>query len=108
MKVGVLSVVLGDMPLVQALDYLKGIGAEAVEIGTGNYPGDAHCPVDKLLGNRTACNEFKAKIEDRGLSISALSCHGNPLHPNKALARKHHGAWRKRCSSPKSSESRLL
>ncbi len=26
-------------------------------------------------------------MDDHGVSISALSCHGNPLHPNRALAK---------------------
>src|SRR5579875_2494461 len=40
-----------------------------------------HAPNEKEL------KEFKKKIEDHGFSISALSSHGNPLHPDKAVAK---------------------
>ncbi|MCK9910295.1 sugar phosphate isomerase/epimerase, partial [Microbacteriaceae bacterium K1510] len=34
-------------------------------------------------------------IESRGLTISGLSCHGNPLHPDRQFAKKSHETWRK-------------
>ncbi len=34
-------------------------------------------------------------IEDAGLTISALSCHGNPLHPDRAVARAYDEVFRK-------------
>jgi sugar phosphate isomerase/epimerase len=39
--------------------------------------------------------EFKQKLDDQGISISALSCHGNSLHPNKQIAKAHEEASRK-------------
>ena len=51
MKVGVFTVLLADRPLEEALDYVKEVGCEAVEIGTGGYPGDAHCKPKELLGD---------------------------------------------------------
>lgn len=53
-------------------------------------PGNSHCDPKLLLENETALKEFKHAVESRGLMISALSCHGNPLHPQKELARKDH------------------
>jgi sugar phosphate isomerase/epimerase len=95
MKVGVLSVVFGNMTLTDALDYIKGAGAQAVEIGTGNYPGDAHCPVDELLADAAKLAAWKGEFESRGLEISALSCHGNPLHPDAGFAAANHEVHRK-------------
>ena len=54
-----------------------------MEIGTGNYPGDAHWPLDDLLASEARCKEFGQIIRDRGMEICALSCHGNPLHPDR-------------------------
>ena len=94
MKLGVLTVLLADRPLDEVLGYVIDAGLEAIELGCGNYPGDNHCPVEKLLSSRAALDEFRSKIEDRGLSISALSCHGNPLHPNPDIAKAHHKTFR--------------
>ena len=33
--------------------------------------------------------DYRTMIADAGLTISALSCHGNPLHPDPATAREH-------------------
>lgn len=95
MKVGVFTVAFGGMPFEEALDYVAGVGVEAVEIGTGNYPGGSHCDVDKLLASEAERKKFLKAVESRNLIISALSCHGNPLHPNKQAAREHHDAHRK-------------
>jgi sugar phosphate isomerase/epimerase len=93
MKLGVFAVLFGQRSLEEALDYIVESGLKTVEIGTGGYVGDAHCkPVD-LLEDSRKLNDFKNAIESRGLEISALSCHGNPLHPNQEIAQKHHEAF---------------
>ena len=95
MRVGVLTVLYQDLPLEEALDKVAAMGAEAVELGTGNYPGSAHCDPDELLADRTKADALKRAVEERGLIISALSQHGNPLHPNEDVARAAHETWRK-------------
>ena len=93
MKIGVFTVLLANRPFEAALDYLKDLGVEAVEIGCGGYPGDAHCKAEELLSSEKKLNAFRQAIKNRGLIISALSIHGNPLHPNKRIARDHHRAF---------------
>ncbi len=95
MKLGVFTVLFGDQPIGKALDYFVEHGLQAVELGCGGYPGDDHVPVDALLKSKTACRDFKAMITDRGLEISALSCHGNPIHPDSAVAKEHHQVFQK-------------
>ena len=90
MKIGVFTVLLGDKPFEEALDYLVDLGVEAVEIGTGAYPGSAHCDPSALLRSERKLNAFRAAVERRGLIISALSCHGNPLHPQPRIAKDDH------------------
>ena len=85
---------LADRPLEEALDYARGVGCEAVEIGTGGYPGDAHCKPRKLLADAEAREDFRQAVENRGLEISALSCHGNPLHPDEGVAGEHDERFR--------------
>jgi len=95
MRLGVFTVLFGQQSLDEALDYIKKVGVEVVELGTGNYLGGSHCNPDELLANDKKLKTFKRKLEDRGMEISALSCHGNPLHPQKAMAKEHKEVQRK-------------
>src|SRR5512134_2275074 len=95
MKLGVFTVLFGTKPFEEVLDYLVEIGVEAVEIGTGAYPGDAYCKPDELLGSDKALKAFARAIRSRNLTISALSCHGNPIHPQRRLAEAHHAVFMK-------------
>jgi len=95
MKLGVLTVLFSGQPLETALDYIQRSGLDAVEIGAGGYPGSAHCPVDDLLASKAKAAEYKKKITGRGLVLSALSCHGNPLHPDEKVAKEHHRVFEK-------------
>lgn len=90
MKVGVFSAILSNLPLEKALSHIVGLGCETVELGTGAYPGDAHCKPAELLASKTKRDRFVKTIAASGLEISSLSCHGNPLHPDKKLAASHH------------------
>ncbi len=94
MKLGVLTVLFQDRPLNTALDQLVKMGVEAVELGTGSYPGNAHCNPTELLKDSAAIKAFRKNIEDRGLIISGLSCHGNPLSPDKAFAAESDRVYR--------------
>ena len=89
MKLGVLTAPWTGEPLEKVLDYLAGVGLEAVELGTGNFPPPSHCDPAKLNGSEAARKALLKAVESRGMVISALSCHGNPLHPKAAVARKH-------------------
>ena len=94
MKIGSLSAAWSDQPLEEVLDFFAEAGLESVEIGSGNYPGTAHCDPVELNRSAKKRGEFMKAIESRGLILSALSCHGNPLHPKEAIAKEHHEAWR--------------
>ncbi|MFA5645885.1 MAG: sugar phosphate isomerase/epimerase [Candidatus Ratteibacteria bacterium] len=94
MKLGLFLVLFGDMPLEKALDTAQSFGVDTVEIGTGNYPGTAHCNPEDLLKSSAKQKAFSHAISSRGLEISALSCHGNPLHPDVTIATAHRKAQR--------------
>ncbi|NIK11442.1 sugar phosphate isomerase/epimerase family protein [Alkalibacillus almallahensis] len=86
MKLGVFTVLLSHLELDDMLKYVSDRGLDAVELGTGGFPGDAHCPIDELLESDDALQSFRAKVDQYNLTISALSCHGNPLHPQKQVS----------------------
>lgn len=88
MKLGVFTTLLSNLELEEALKYFTSLGIEAVEIGTAGYPGNAHADPKVLLSDDSKLQEFKALIEKYNVQISALSCHGNPVHPNKDVARE--------------------
>jgi sugar phosphate isomerase/epimerase len=95
MKIGVLTAMLSGQPLEKALDYVAGAGVKVVELGSGNYPGNAHCNPNELLASETKRKQFMKALSSRGLTISALSCHGNPLHPVTKVAKAFHETHRK-------------
>jgi sugar phosphate isomerase/epimerase len=74
------------MSLADMLKKLKSKGIDTVELGTGNYPGDAHCKL-AMLDDGSELQAFRKTLADHGFSISALSCHGNPLHPDRERAK---------------------
>lgn len=94
MKIGVFTPLLSQLPLDQVLAKLKTLGIDTVELGTGNYPGDAHCKLS-MLDDTAALATFKHTLADHGVTISALSCHGNALHPDKEVARQARDVSRK-------------
>jgi sugar phosphate isomerase/epimerase len=85
MRIGVFTPLLSQLPLAAVLDQLKTLHIDTIELGTGNYPGDAHCKLT-MLEDADALVEFQKTLADHGATISALSCHGNALHPDKARA----------------------
>jgi sugar phosphate isomerase/epimerase len=98
MKVGVFSFVFQDLlSFDQALDWIAGVGAEAVEIGSGGYVaelGESYCKPQELLADSQKLAAWKQMVDDHGLEISALSCHGNPLHPDSNIAKLHRDEFR--------------
>lgn len=86
MKIGVFTAILSDRPFEAALDVVARLGAEAVEVGVGGYPGARHCDTEALLADAGAARRWRAEVAARGLTVSALSAHANPLHPDRREA----------------------
>ena len=90
MKLSVLTVPFSSKPLREVLPYLHSIGVESVELGTGGYTDKTHCDPDYYLQDPRRVSDLKHLLADNGITVSALSCHGNPVHPNPALADADH------------------
>jgi sugar phosphate isomerase/epimerase len=96
MRLGLFTPVFGKLTTSDMLAKVKALGTvTAVELGTGGWPGGDHLDVDKLLESRTCAASYKKMLADAGLTISALSCHGNPLHPVPKTAHAYDDVFRK-------------
>ena len=84
--IGVFDPVYNNLSLDQMLEKISALQLEAVEIGTGGYPGDSHCPVQELLADPAKAHAWKKKFEDRNIRVATFSCHGNPVHPDAKIA----------------------
>ncbi len=88
MKLGVFNPVLYGMSFEDAMKYLHDSGVQCVEIGCGGFPGKTHCDPKVLLNDEKALEQFKKVLQDNELEISALSTHGNPVHPDAETAKQ--------------------
>ncbi|MCD8141206.1 MAG: sugar phosphate isomerase/epimerase [Planctomycetaceae bacterium] len=94
MNIGVFSPLFNHCSLGQMLDAITNAGLDAVEIGCGYFPGNAHCDYETLLSSDAALAAYKDEFARRNIAISALSAHGNPLHPDPAIAGPSQERWR--------------
>ena len=90
MKLSVFSVLYKDKLLPQVLGNFAEKGVTHVEVGSGGFIGKDHCDPAALLGDEGSRKAFLDMFASRGLHIGCLSCHGNPLHPQKGLAKMYH------------------
>lgn len=87
MNIGVFTALMSDLPLETVLAKLHALGVNTVELGTGGYPGNAHCKL-AMLNDAGEMARFQDALTEHGVHVSALSCHGNPLHPDPARAKE--------------------
>lgn len=96
MKLGLFTPVFGTLAFPEMIAAVRELRhVSALELGTGGWPGRAHIDPDTLLTCAERAVEYRQRLDDAGLSISALSCHGNPLHPDAAVAAADDETFRK-------------
>jgi sugar phosphate isomerase/epimerase len=93
--IGVFDPVYEHDSLDAMLDKVHALGLEAMEIGTGGYPNDLHCPLGELIQDKAKAKAWQKKFTDKGIRVATLSCHGNPVHPNAQHAQKDVDTFRK-------------
>src|SRR5215813_40744 len=93
--IGVLDPVYDELSLDAMLEKVSALGFEAMEIGTGGYPNNKHCPLDELIADKSKAKAWVKKFEDKNIRVATLSCHGNPVHPNAEHAAKDVDTFRK-------------
>ena len=81
MKLCAVSDSLGNLSLKKAAKVSADLGLAALEIGMGNWSAAPHANLKALLESKDERHEFLAVLKDNGLSLAALNCSGNQLHP---------------------------
>ncbi|TDE84757.1 sugar phosphate isomerase/epimerase [Deinococcus sp. S9] len=94
MKLGVFTPVFGGLGLEEMLAQVQGLGLESIELAVGGWPGTAHVQPGEFLAEPEKLDAFRHTLCEHGLTLSALSVHGNPLHPDPETAAAYHRDWR--------------
>ena len=88
MKLGLLSVALGDQPLVEVARWAASEGFEQLEVACWpasggakrRYAGVCHIDVENL--DKSRAEEIVGELAALGITISSLGYYPNPLHPD--------------------------
>jgi sugar phosphate isomerase/epimerase len=95
MRLGLFTPVFGSQSFDDLLQELKRYPEiTALELGCGGWPGSSHIDPARLLADEEAAHSYRRRLTDAGLTISALSCHGNPVHPIPEIARRDDDIFR--------------
>ena len=89
MKLGVMGAGLASLGWEKALDYCQQLGLEAIELPVGAYPGKPFFDPEEVLKSKSLQQKIKDDVKRRGLQVSALAVHGNPIHPDPKIAKQH-------------------
>ncbi len=74
--IGIFDPAFPDLTTDQLVEKYASLGAEAIEVGTGGYPNNKHCPMPELLADPAKLKAWRKKFDDRNIQIATLSCHG--------------------------------
>lgn len=97
MQLSVVNGVFGGVTLDESLKFLSDKGVKQLELGVGGYPGTVHADAKVLIKDEKKRKELMDTFAKYGMSISALSVHGNCVHPNKEVAQKFEEDFRAAC-----------
>jgi sugar phosphate isomerase/epimerase len=89
MKLGAYTACLHDLPIGDALTTLRALGLDSAEINSGGFLPAPHLPIDDIRGSKDARDEYLAQFDAADVTLTALNCNGNPLHPDPVVRRKH-------------------
>lgn len=89
MKLGVYTACLHDKPLAEALQVIRDLGLESAEINSGGFLPAVHLPIADIKASKDAREEYLGTFDEAGVTLTALNCNGNPLHPDPEVRDKH-------------------
>jgi len=93
MKLGVMSALFSGRSLVDVVKLCAESGLGAIELPVGAYPGKPFFEPARVLASRSEQDRIKSLLKDHGLELSGLAVHGNPVHPDRSIAKTHHDAF---------------
>jgi sugar phosphate isomerase/epimerase len=96
LRVAVVLEAFLDRSLDEVMDFLAASAPDVtdLEVGAGGYAPHPHCDTDFLLSDADERQRWLGSIAQRGFNVAALNAWGNPLHPDRDLARSHDQALR--------------
>ena len=94
MQIGMITDSLPDTDFDGMLAIAARLGMERLEFGCGNWSSAPHLKLDGMLESDAARREFRARLAEHAIEISALNCSGNPVHPGET-GRRHDAVTRK-------------
>jgi sugar phosphate isomerase/epimerase len=89
MKLGAYTAVLHDTPIAETLQVLRDLGLQSAEINSGGFLPAPHLPIADLRQSADARDEYLGMFDAAGITLTALNCNGNPLHPDPEVRDKH-------------------
>ena len=89
MKLGAYTACLHDRPVAEALHVLRDLGLDSAEINSGGFLPAPHLPIEQIRQSSTARDEYLGLFAESGITLTALNCNGNPLHPDPEVRDKH-------------------
>ncbi|AMS05728.1 sugar phosphate isomerase/epimerase [Acidipropionibacterium acidipropionici] len=89
MNIGAYTACLHNYTLEESLDILKGNGLTGAEVNVGGFIPSPHCPVDLLIGSKTARDDYLGIFADKGMRLAGFNCSGNVLSPLPDVGPRH-------------------
>ena len=85
------------LPTEQTFALLRDLGITQIELGAGGNVDTSHLNPAALLRPGAAMGQFRDLLNRYDLTVSALVCATNPIHPDKARAAAEHQTFINTC-----------
>jgi sugar phosphate isomerase/epimerase len=89
MKLGAYTACLHDRPIEDAVKLLSDLGLDSAEINSGGFLPARHLPIEAIRSSAQAREDYLGVFAEQGVTLTALNCNGNPLHPDPQVRDKH-------------------
>lgn len=81
-----MSACFAKQTIEQVVIQCRQLGLDQIELPCGRYPGDPW-GLRTILRERKRLGDLKSLLARNSIGVSAIAVHGNPVHPQKAIAK---------------------